>query len=136
MKPSEYYQSLAESITEADVRRCAAIMALHIGQENLIHLDALARRIFGKCTASTERKTRDILEKLTTEYRLPVCSVSGRAGRWLAANDAERLSAVRELEARAQSVLDRAKALRQANVPVIEPPVIPQRKPVQTSLWR
>ena len=132
MKPTEFYQSLVASITDSDVRCVAQVMAQHVGQHNLITLDGLSRRAFGACNASTERKTREILERLTREHHLPVCSVSGKAGRWLAETDDERFAAARELEARAQNILDRAKALRMASVPA-QP--LQDRQPVQTNLW-
>lgn len=132
MKPSDFYQELVNSITDDDIRRAARIMTMHVGYDNLITIDGLSERIFGEYTNSTERKTREILEKLTTEYHLPVCSLSGKSGRWLAANEDERISAVRELESRGQSILDRAKALRFATVPAQE---ILDKQPVQANLW-
>lgn len=131
MNPTEFYRQVVASIDDDDVHTVAGILAGHVGEENLITIGDLARQAFGEFTVSSERKTREILETLTTKHHLPVCSNSGRPGRWLAKDDEEREAAARELEARGQHVLDRARALRLAIVPPKE--FTRQRQP---SLWR
>ena len=85
MKPADYYRKLVWSITEADVRLVAGCIAEHVGMENAVRLDRLADR-----TGMNERKVREILSTLTTQYGWPVGAMSGKAGRWLIANEAER----------------------------------------------
>lgn len=79
MNPREHYRKLAFSINDAEIRMVAAVMAEHIGEENPVRLHALCGRV-----GMDERKVRIILEKLVTEYGVPVCAHSGKAGRWLA----------------------------------------------------
>ena len=79
MNPKEHYKKLAFSIKDAEIRMVAAVLCEHIGEENLVRLDALCGRV-----SMDERKVRMILEKLVTEFGLPVCAHSGKAGRWLA----------------------------------------------------
>lgn len=133
MDPSEFYKSLIASITEEDTQAVARIMANHIGASNLISLQDLTVQTFGEYTTSTERKTREILEDLTVNYHMAVCSVSGKPGRWLASSEDEREAAARELEARGRNTLERARALRMAVVPGKEPTFQKTRQP---SLWR
>src|SRR5690606_22968033 len=79
MNPNDYYRMKSAEIKEADIRLVAAVMSEHVGEENLIRIEALCRRV-----SMDDRKVRIILEKLVTEYHLPVCAHSGKAGRWLA----------------------------------------------------
>lgn len=69
MNPREHYRKLAFSINDADVRMVAAVMAEHIGEENAVRLDALCGRV-----SMDERRVRIVLEKLVTEYGVPVCA--------------------------------------------------------------
>lgn len=132
--PTEYYRGLVQSITDDDVHRVGNLMLPHVGEKNLILLPDLVRHAFGKYTASTERKTRDILEILTLEYGLPVCSYSGKSGRWLAGSEEEKERCASELERRANSTLARARALRRAVIP--PPQQLPRKQPVvQVSLF-
>jgi hypothetical protein len=117
MQPTDVYREIISQIKDDDIRKAAQIMAWHVGHDNSITLDNLAMTIFDKVTDTSKRQTRDILETLTTEYLLPVCSDSGKAGRWLAKDNQERDEAAKELENRAHSTLDRARALRQAKTP-------------------
>jgi hypothetical protein len=84
MNPNEYYRIKSAEIKEADIRLVATCMSDHVGEENLIRIEALCRRV-----SMDDRKVRIILEKLTIEYHLPVCAHSGKAGRWLARSYAE-----------------------------------------------
>ena len=76
MNPREHYRKLAFSINDAEIRMVAAVMAEHIGEENAVRLDALCGRV-----SMDERRVRIVLEKLVTEYGVPVCAHSGKAGR-------------------------------------------------------
>lgn len=133
MNPTEFYQSLISSIREDDLKTVAGIMAQHAGEKNSTTIESLARKVFGEFNSSTERKVREILERLTVEYHMPVCSVSGKPGRWLAANESEREAAAAELESRGRNTLDRARALRMAVVPSKEPNFT---RPKQLDIWR
>jgi len=77
ISPKDYFKKLAFSIKDAEIRLVAAIMSDYIGEENAVRLDALCRRV-----SMDERKVRLILGKLVTEYGVPVCAHSGKAGRW------------------------------------------------------
>ncbi len=128
------YRQIVSSIGEPDVRRVALVMMDHIGEANMISLEELARHCFGAFNASTERKTRKILELLATEHRMPVGAYSGRSGRWLCADEEERQRVVADLEARLGALTARVKALRTAIVPAQEPRFA--EREVQFSLWR
>lgn len=133
MNPSEFYHDLITSIKEDDVYTIANILADHVGQENAITLKDLAVKAFGEFTVSTERKTRELLEQLTKDHHLPVCSFSGKSGRWLAANDEEKENAAAELEARGRNTLERARALRLSVVPA---KTLKRERETQMSMWR
>lgn len=79
MNPREYYRKLSFSIKDAEIRLVAAVMSDYVGEENAVRLEDLCGRL-----SMDERKVRIILAKLVTEYGLPVCAHSGKAGRWLA----------------------------------------------------
>lgn len=132
MHPTQVYQEILRTITDDKIRAVANVMIWHVGAANAIDLPDLARAVFGKVTESTTRATREILETLTVEYHLPVCSLSGKAGRWLAADEEEREQAARELEDRGRHTLDRAAALRRASIPAV---FQPDNQPTQMGLW-
>lgn len=48
MRPSDYYQDLISSITEDDVKRVAYQMTLHVGSDNMVDINQLAYRVYGK----------------------------------------------------------------------------------------
>ena len=77
ISPKDYFKKLAFSIKDAEIRLVAAIMSDYVGEENAVRLDTLCRRV-----SMDERKVRLILGKLVTEYGVPVCAHSGKAGRW------------------------------------------------------
>ena len=79
MTPRDYYRKLSHDITDGEIRLVAFTMADYVGEDNAVRLEDLC-----KLTSMDERKVRMILERLVTEYRLPVCAHSGKAGRWLA----------------------------------------------------
>ena len=132
MYPAQVYQEILRTITDDRVRATANVLMKHVGAENAIELPEIARAVFGKVTESSTRATREILETLTVEHHLPVCSLSGKPGRWLAADEFERDAAARELESRGRQTLDRAAALRRASVPAV---FQPDNQPTQMGLW-
>lgn len=112
MNPQDYYKRLIASITEDDVRRVAEVMAEHIGEENRITLQNLVA-----LTKLNERTVRVILNTLVVEYGIPIGAQSGRAGRWICANQRELDTVVADLESRANETKNRIRALRVATIP-------------------
>lgn len=124
MNPREYYKRMASRITEADIRFVAALMTDYIGEENAVRLDDLCRRAgFG------ERQVRDMLETITVFYGIPIGSHSGKAGRWIIANENERQSVIAELASRRNALDDRIKAVRGVRLPVELPVEIKEVQP-------
>lgn len=130
--PRNFYTSLLATIQESDIRAVAAVMLSHIGEENSVTLKALAMRVYGEFTASSERKTRSVLEELVTRYRFPIGAYSGKAGRWLCKDRNEIEQVVADLESRRDATNNRIACLRSAVIPVRVPEV---EKPRQNSLW-
>lgn len=113
MNPRDYYRQKTASITEADVRLVAACMTEHIGEQNAVRIEDLSGRVgFG------ERQVRDMLETITTVYGIPIGSHSGKAGRWIIANEGERYGVIAELASRRNAIDDRIRAVREARLPV------------------
>lgn len=130
--PRAFYEQLVKDIADADMRKVAQVMLAHVGEKNLITLDDLARKAFGRYTQSTERKTRLILAQLVNEYHMPIGAYSGKAGRWLCADDEELSRVIMDLTARHNETGNRIHSLRLAKVPPKEPKF---EKAVQNSLW-
>ena len=102
-------------IKEADIRLVAAVMSEHVGEENAVRLDALCRRV-----SMDERKVRLILGKLVTEYGVPVCAHSGKAGRWLARSFDEARETQAEYYSRAREDKRRGDAFNTCNYPPVQ----------------
>ena len=108
MKPNEYYKRMVSSITRADVRLVAACMTEHVGQEN------------------------------TVRYGWPIGGISGRAGRWIIANEAEREMVIADLGSRIKETQARVKALQNIKlapeapkeVKAVQPPMFDVEQPV------
>lgn len=115
MNPADFYRMKSFEIQEADIRLVAACMSDHVGEENLIRIEALCRRV-----SMDDRKVRIILEKLTTEYHLPVCAHSGKAGRWLARSYEEAKQTQMEHYSRAKADKRRGDAYNQCTYPPAE----------------
>ena len=64
-----------------------------------------------------DRKVRIILEKLVTEYHLPVCAHSGKAGRWLARSFDDAKQTQMEHYSRAKAEKRRGDAYNQCTYP-------------------
>jgi len=139
MNPREYYRMKTASITEADVRLVAACMTDYIGEENAVRLDALCRRV-----SMDERKVRLILGKLVTEYGVPVCAHSGKAGRWLARSFDEARETQAEYYSRAREDKRRGDAFNTCNYPPkpaeelreLQPTLIDVPEPDPIPFWR
>lgn len=125
MKPNEYYLKMVSSITKADVRLVAACMTDHIGQENSVKLSMLAARV-----SMDERKVREILAQLTTQYGWPIGGISGKAGRWIIVNEAERDMVLADLGSRVNETKARMSALREAKLAPEPPKEVKATKPM------
>jgi hypothetical protein len=132
MNPREFYEQLVSEIEEADIKRVAQIMLKHIGESNLISLEDLALQAFGKLGKDGDRKTRLILAKLVNEHHMPIGAYSGKAGRWLCADDEELNRVIMDLTARHNETGNRIHSLRLSKVPPKEPKF---EKAIQNSLW-
>lgn len=126
MNPREYYRKLAFGIKDAEIRAVAAVMAEHIGEENAVRLDALCGRV-----GMDERRVRIVLEKLVTEYGVPVCAHSGKAGRWLARSCDEARETQAEYYSRAAADKRRGDAFNTCHYP---PKQVEELREVQPAL--
>ena len=138
MNPSDYYRLKSAEIKEADVRLVAACMTEYIGEENAVRIEDLSGRV-----SMDERKVRLILEKLVTEYGLPVCAHSGKAGRWLARSFDEARETQAEYYSRAAADKRRGDAFNRCNYPPkqaeelreVQPALIEVPEPEPIPFW-
>lgn len=126
----DYYRQRAASITDEDMRKAALFLSEHVGRENAASKQELTLAIYGKQTDSTERKAREVMQRLVTECGVAVGSNSGAAGYYICANDDERREVIAELRSRARQLTDRAFSLFNVNLPS---PTSGQR--MQKGLW-
>ena len=84
MSTTAYYEHLKETMPEGLGKNVFELLMFHIGQENRISLDEISMTL-----DADERQVRDAIETLRSELHVPVCSQSGKAGRWLAKDRAE-----------------------------------------------
>ena len=112
MQPSEYYRWKSAEIQEADIRRVAACMSEHVGEENAVKLERLVAR-----TGLGERQVRDILEVLVKDYKWPIGAHAGKAGRWIIETEEERWHVANELLSRENELRARRKVIEQAHIP-------------------
>lgn len=117
MDPAKYYGELVDSIDDMELRSAARTLTFHVGEENAISLRDLSFAVCGGATDNDLRKTRAILEQLIEDHGFPVCSHSGKAGRWLPGTKEEALEAAQEREKRADKLIASAKKLRAAKLP-------------------
>ena len=90
------------------------LVAHHAGAENAAPRGGiLARYNIYKIPKLSDREFRAICAALVTRFSLAVCTTS-EGGYYVARTPNELARAVAELEARAVSILDRARALRNA----------------------
>ena len=139
MNPRDYYRKLSHDITDAEIRLVALTMADYVGEDNAIRLEDLC-----KLTSMEERKVRMILERLVTEYRLPVCAHSGKAGRWLARTYADAAVTQAEHYARAVAEKRRGDAYNSCHYPPkqaeelreVQPALLEVPEPEPIPYWR
>lgn len=111
MTPKEIYRRMISEIREADVRLVAACMEDAIGMENAVAIQSLTDR-----TGMHERVVRAILSRLVTEFGLPIGAQSGKAGRWIIADEFERDLVIADLQSRVSETQTRIRALRSAKL--------------------
>jgi hypothetical protein len=121
MDPSRYYAEMVDAIQDVDLRKAARTLSYHVGEENAVSLRDLAFAVYGAAEESDLRKTRQVLETLIEEHGFPVCSHSGKAGRWLPGTREEAIEAALEREGRAAKLMASARRLRGANLPASLP---------------
>lgn len=117
MDPAKFYGELVDSIDDHDLRKAARILSYHVGEENAISLQDLTLQLFGEAGDTSLRKTREVLAQLIENHGYPVCSNSGKAGRWMPATREEAIEAAAERESRAEKLLATARKLRAARLP-------------------
>ena len=111
------YDLLRASITDADCLRAFDILRGHIGFENRATIEDIANALYRSRGENAVRKTRDVVELLRTTYGVAVCSSSGRAGRWLAADEDEKRECLADFYSRRASIDAVIRALEKAHVP-------------------
>lgn len=141
MNPREHYRKLSFSIKDAEIRAVAAVMCEHIGEQNAVRLEALSGRV-----SMDERKARIILRRLRNEYGLPVCSISGKPGYWLAHSLSETKPSEIEFRSRARENIENANAYQRCNYPPeqaeelreVQPTMfdMPEPEPDRLRYWR
>ena len=112
MNPRDYYRMKTASITEAEVRLVAEVMADHIGKENRIKKSELCGRV-----SMDERKVRDILAIIAIDYQWGIGGMSGISGYWIVANEDERWQVLNDLRSRNKEINKRYDALLTAKIP-------------------
>jgi hypothetical protein len=115
--PSEIYQEMIAGIDDQECRQVADVMRSYIGEENGARIEEIAVAAYGDDSESHKRRLREVIERLVEEYAYPICAISGKAGRWLAATKDEAEAAARELERRSDRLRERARKLRMARLP-------------------
>ena len=118
MKPQ--YEIMRASITDADCLKAFDLLRDHIGYSNRIAIEEISKRLFDSRNDNSIRKTRDVVEILRTDYGIPICSSSGKAGRWLASTEDEKQECLADFRSRRSSLDAVIKALERAKVP---PPI-------------
>lgn len=139
MSTTDFYQHLLQTMPPDHQleRNIFGILQNHIGKENRITLEDLSIRALGVYNTSTERQVREAIETLRAKFRVPVLSVSGVSGRWLARDKKEIEETLREMESRRTNLDQVIRSLRQAQVPTPTPD-FNRRLPEQPrlDLWR
>lgn len=131
MSRTATYEEILATMPEGIEYDVLAVLRDHVGSENAITLQALTCQVFGNCTSTTERQTREAIERLRRKG-VAVLSESGKSGRWLAKDQAEKDACVAEMEGRSRNLIQVINALRSAPVPV---PTRIKALPQQTRLW-
>ena len=116
MNPTDFYHTIVLTTPDDLPIRVFRVMQKHVGWDNVITLDELARQTLGKATETTTRQVRDAIEVLR-KNRIPILSQSGKSGRCLASNVQQVQQTIAENEARINNLRAVNDGLRKAHVP-------------------
>lgn len=126
MSTTVIYDRILETIDDKLVRDVYCLIRDHIGKEHAISLEALTMTIYGDgamivddegneyVNPSKTRAIREAIETLREVHGVPVCSNSGKAGRYLPASRAELDEFIAEHLSRAEKERLAAEKLRKA----------------------
>jgi len=129
----QYYCWFARNkVKEPELQRLLIVMADHIGADDPILIEDLATVVYDNRNA--ERKVRDGLETLRTDYGIPIGSNAGKPGRWIVIDNEDLFHTTNELRSRAYRMLETARKLDKTNLrPVLSPEAM--RNAGQGRLW-
>lgn len=125
MSTTPYYDRILESIDDQLVKDVYCTIRDYIGKDHTITLEALTLVVYGEeakirigtgysINPSKSRAIREAIETLREIHGVPVCSNSGKAGRYLPASRAELDEFIAEHESRAKKEFDAAEKLKKA----------------------
>jgi len=133
MSRTTTYEEILATMPEGIEATILAILRNHVGSENAITLQALTAQALGDCNTTTERQTREAIEHLRRKG-VAVLSESGKSGRWLAKDQAEKDACVAEMMGRSRNLMKTIESLAAAQVPV-PAQITETNQPQQTRLW-
>lgn len=126
MTTTPQYDRILETIDDQLIRDVYCQIRDHVGKEHAISLDALTITVYGQAALITDddgneyvnptrtRAIREAIETLREVHGVPVCSNSGKAGRYLPASRAELDEFIAEHMSRADKLRTAAEKLRKA----------------------
>lgn len=126
MTTTPQYDRILETIDDQLIRDVYCQIRDHVGKEHAISLDSLTIRVYGQAALITDdegneyvnpsktRAIREAIETLREIHGVPVCSNSGKAGRYLPASRAELDEFIAEHLSRAEKERLAAEKLRKA----------------------
>lgn len=129
MDPKKFYDELIDSIDDYELRTAARILSYHVGEQNAVPLEELSAKVLESSSETAQRKMREILKQLVDKHGMPICSNSGKAGRWLAGTHEEITETVRELESRIEQLSTRVRQLKMAKLPAKLPKIGVDKQP-------
>jgi hypothetical protein len=100
MTTTPTYDRILSTMPAGLEREIAMQMERFIGKDNSVNLGDLTWIIFGDATETHKRQIRNTIEVLRNDYGVPILANSGKAGRYMAANSAERDEFVAEMISR------------------------------------
>ena len=93
--PTRAWLEIQRSITHPVLYKVYGEIMTHRGKDNAITREQLSEAVFGEFTKTNDRRIRNAIKRLFTEYALPVGATSGQAGYYIITTEAER-EAVKE----------------------------------------
>ena len=88
--PTRAWLEIQRSITHPVLYKVYGVVMMHRGKENAVTREQLAEAVFGEFNKTNDRRIRNAIKRLFTEYALPVGATSGQAGYYIIATEAER----------------------------------------------